>query len=108
MAGEGFWNSPGRFAILGEAEFLDRIESATRSAIQTVERLASQPAGGPAIRSLVSKMALRIHLLENAWHDAGEGKSSATWIALQPLDDTPKCAAFATALAGHFDLMNGA
>jgi ATP-dependent Clp protease ATP-binding subunit ClpC len=103
MAGEGFWNSPGRFAILGEAEYLDRIESATRSASKTVERLASQPAGGPAIRSLVSKMALRLHLLENAWHDAGEGKSSAAWIALQPMEDTPKCTAFAAALAGMIE-----
>jgi ATP-dependent Clp protease ATP-binding subunit ClpC len=103
MAADGFWNRPDRFTVLGEAEYLDRIESATRSAIKTVERLASQPAGGHAIRPLVSKMALRVHLLENAWHDAGEGRGPAAWIALQPMEDTPKCAAFTAALAGMIE-----
>lgn len=103
MAWDGFWSSADRFAVLGEAEYLDRIESATRSAIKTVGRLASQPAGGPATRSLVSKMALRVHLLENAWHDAGDGKGSAAWIALRPMEDTPKCAAFAAALTGMIE-----
>ena len=103
MAGDGFWNSPDRFAVLGDAEYLDRIESATRAARKTVERLASQPLGGSATRSLVSKMALRVHLLENAWHDAGDGKGSAAWIALRPVEETPKSFGFATLLAGMIE-----
>ena len=32
MAADGFWTSPGRFAVLGEAEYIDRIESAVAAA----------------------------------------------------------------------------
>jgi len=99
MGDDGFWTSPDRFAVLGEAEYLDRIESAVRAASQTLDRLAKQPEGAPATRSLVAKMALRVHLLEHAWHDAGEGKSSAAWIALRPADEGPKSATFAATLA---------
>jgi hypothetical protein len=103
MGEDGFWTSADRFAVLGEAEYLDRIESAARAARQTCDRLASQPEGSLATRSLVAKMALRIHLLENAWHDAGQGKSSAAWIALRPVEDTPKSAAFAASLAAMIE-----
>lgn len=103
MGEDGFWTSADRFAVLGEAEYLDRIESAARAARQTVERLASQPEGGAATRSLVAKMALRVHLLEQAWHDAGEGKTSAAWIALRPADDAPKSGTFGATLASMIE-----
>lgn len=99
MAEDGFWTSPDRFAVLGEAEYLDRIESAARAARQTVERLSTQPEAASTTRSLVAKMALRIHLLEQAWHDAGEGKTSAAWIALRPADEASKSVTFANTLA---------
>lgn len=103
MADDDFWTSADRFAVLGEAEYLDRIESAARAAGQTVDRLASQPEGTAATRSLIAKMALRIHLLEHAWHDAGEGKASAAWIALRPADDAPKSIAFAATLSSMIE-----
>lgn len=103
MADDDFWTSADRFAVLGEAEYLDRIESAARAARQTVDRLASQPESTAATRSLIAKMALRIHLLEHAWHDAGEGKSSAAWIALRPADDVPKSTTFADSLASMIE-----
>lgn len=103
MSDDGFWNAADRFIVLGEAEYLDRIESAVRAARQTVERLANQPEGSQAKRSLIAKMALRIHLLEHAWQDAGEGKSSAAWIGLRSLEDTPKSRIFAATLAAMIE-----
>jgi ATP-dependent Clp protease ATP-binding subunit ClpC len=100
MAADGFWTSAGRFAVLEEAEYIDRIESAVAAARQTLHRLSSNPPSPAPLRALVSKMALRVHLLERAWPDVAEGKRSAAWIALRPLDGTPKSAALATALAG--------
>ncbi len=100
MAADGFWTGAGRFAVLEEAEYIDRIESAVAAARQTLHRLSSNPPSPAPLRALVSKMALRVHLLERAWPDVAEGKRSAAWIALRPLDGTPKSAALATALAG--------
>lgn len=103
MAADGFWTSPGRFAVLGEAEYIDRIESAVTAAKKTLHRLSSNPPAPAPLRALVAKMALRVHLLEQAWPDVAEGKPSAAWVALRPLDDTAKSAALATALAGMID-----
>jgi hypothetical protein len=48
-------------------------------------------------------MALRVHLLESAWPDVEDGKRSAAWIALRPLDKRPSSAVFAGALAGMIE-----
>jgi len=103
MAADGFWTSPGRFTVLGEAEYIDRIESAVTAAKKTLHRLSSNPPAPAPLRALITKMALRVHLLEQAWPDVAEGKPSAAWIGLRPLDDTPKSAALATALASMID-----
>ena len=103
MAADGFWTDPGRFAVLEEAEYIDRIESAVAAARQTLHRLSSNPPSPVPLRALISKMALRVHLLERAWPDVAEGKRSAAWIALRPLDGSPKSAALAATLAGMIE-----
>ncbi|MCW1884323.1 AAA family ATPase [Luteolibacter flavescens] len=103
MSADGFWTSAGRFAVLGEAEYIDRIESAVAAARKTLQRVSSNLPAPVPLRALISKMALRIHLLEQAWPDATEGKPSAAWVALRPVDDSPKSLAFAKVLAGMID-----
>jgi ATP-dependent Clp protease ATP-binding subunit ClpC len=103
MAADGFWTDPGRFAVLEEAEYIDRIESAVAAARQTLHRLSSNPPSPLPLRALISKMALRVHLLERAWPDVAEGKRSAAWIALRPLDGSPKSTALASSLAGMIE-----
>ena len=103
MADEGFWTSPERFAVLGEAEYLDRIENAVAAARRTVGRLARQEPGSAAARGLVSKMALRVHLLESAWPDIAEGKGPAAWVGLRAVERNEKSAALGEALAGMIE-----
>src|SRR5690606_37517276 len=43
MAAPGFWDSPGRFATLGLAEAMDRIEAGLESAGSLLHRLAGGP-----------------------------------------------------------------
>lgn len=88
--------------MLGEAEYIDRIESAVEAARRTVGKLGSQANGSPATRGLVGKMALRLHLLEQAWQDIGEGVPSAAWIGIRSDDRTAKSIALAGALSSMY------
>jgi len=87
----GFWDSPGRFAALGNAEYLDRIEEAVDRGASLLRRLTpsgKRPRRGDdvlrsvALRAILLRAALR-DVYEERPHDAlilveARGHSAAT------------------------------
>jgi ATP-dependent Clp protease ATP-binding subunit ClpC len=67
----GFWSSPGRFKVLGHAEYLDRIESGLRTAGSLVERLVglAERKGSFVPRHLISRLAQQLYLIGLASDD---------------------------------------
>lgn len=99
----GFWTDPGRFAVLGRAETIDRIENAAGAAAATLDRLAARPPAPAALRPLLPRLALRLHLLERASQDLAEGLPSASFLGVRPHDDRPKSLALARRLATMYE-----
>jgi ATP-dependent Clp protease ATP-binding subunit ClpC len=62
-----FWETDGRFDVLAKAEYLDRLEAATKTANGLAARLErSLHAGGRASTELVGLLAGRLHVLDRA------------------------------------------
>ena len=67
LAEPTFWETPGRFAVLAKAEYLDRLETATKTAERLAARLErSAGDGGRASADLVELLASRLHVLDSA------------------------------------------
>ncbi len=81
-AQKGFWTSPERFAVLGRAEYLDRIEAGARSSASLLERLEKLAARRPARlpRDLVGRLAQQLWLLERACDDVGRDRPTEAWL----------------------------
>ncbi len=63
----GFWERDDRFAILGEAEYIDRLDAATRTAERLGTRVSrSARADGNANARLVGLLANRLYVLDRA------------------------------------------
>jgi ATP-dependent Clp protease ATP-binding subunit ClpC len=78
----GFWEREDRFAILGEAEYLDRLEAATRTAGRLGTRVTRSAQGnGDANARLVGLLATRLYVLDGAI--AGLVKSAPTQVFVQ-------------------------
>ncbi len=73
MARPEFWVSEERFAVLGAAEFLDRIEAGYRSASSLLGRIAPRDGQGQAPASMVRGLAGRLWLLRTACEGARVG-----------------------------------
>jgi len=77
----GFWDRPDRFEILREAEYLDRLDAATRTAERLGARLErSVRQNGQASTELVRLLANRLHVLDRAV--AGLGHDAPTDVLL--------------------------
>jgi len=65
----GFWDSPDRFAVLGKAEYMDRIETGLNTGKSLLRRLiGSQPNERKYFSSkLMQRLAQQIYLLETAY-----------------------------------------
>jgi len=62
---KGFWDRDDRFGVLAEAEYLDRLEAATRTAERLAERLRHADSG-PARTEVALLLANRIYVLDQA------------------------------------------
>jgi ATP-dependent Clp protease ATP-binding subunit ClpC len=62
-----FWETSGRFGVLAKAEYLDRLEAATRTAERLAARLErSGRSGGRPSAEVVELLAVRLHVLDAA------------------------------------------
>ncbi len=81
----GFWDSPQRFAVLGLAEYCDRIEAALDSAGGVLERLDRAAPGvqarvpGDMLRHLAGKLLL----IEGACADVAEGRPGDAFVLVR-------------------------
>lgn len=68
MSEPGFWESSGRFEILGDVEYMDRIEAGFRTAESLMTRLNNAGAGTRKLYStnLIQRLAQQIYLLTEA------------------------------------------
>ena len=76
MTEPGFWESPRRFAVFGEIEYLDRIEAGlatSRSLLGRLKDLGRKPRASYP-RDLVGRLAQQLYLLGAACADVVEGR----------------------------------
>jgi len=67
MQGDGFWDAPDRFAVLGRIEYVDRVQAAFRTAEKLANRLSRLGQNGHSSpRELVELLAARLYLLDRA------------------------------------------
>jgi len=74
---QGFWERKDRFGVLGDAEYLDRIDAAMRTAERLLKRLRSAPSARAA-----RLLAERIHLLDAACDGVEDGVAADVEIAI--------------------------
>ncbi len=91
MSEPDFWRSARRFAVLGGAEYSDRIEAAVESAAALYERLERAAAGGrervPA--EILRHLAGKVLLLEHACADVREARLGDAFVLVQAADGGP-------------------
>jgi ATP-dependent Clp protease ATP-binding subunit ClpC len=92
---EDFWSTPYRFSILGEVEFLDRIEAGFGTARSMFERLTGS---GERVRErvpaqLVQRLAQRLFLLDAACETVRNSEPRDAFLLVEPaLDPAPSSA----------------
>ena len=89
VSAAGFWERGDRHAILGRAEYLDRIESALRSAKSLLERLegGSRAPREAYSRELERRLAQSLFLLDAASHEALDSGPRDAFVAIEPLQE---------------------
>ena len=106
----GFWNSPARFAVLGAAEYMDRIEAGLDTAGSLLARLstgARRADEGARLRpDLVERVAQQLYLVDAALAGLKEGLARDAFLLVQPAREAGADARagddFARRLAGMY------
>jgi ATP-dependent Clp protease ATP-binding subunit ClpC len=80
MQSADFWSAPGRFAVLGEAEYRDRIEAGLDTAGSLVARLRGDRKRLPP--DLVARLAQQLYLLDNACRGLFEGQPRDAFLSV--------------------------
>ena len=102
MAEPGFWERDDRFAILGEAEYLDRLGAATQTAVRLGARVErSVRPDGRANTELVRLLANRLYVLDRALAGIANDAPTDVFVHLRSTgqDRGPEAEAFAALLA---------
>jgi ATP-dependent Clp protease ATP-binding subunit ClpC len=84
-ASAGFWESPGRFAILGLAEYMDRIKAGFATATRLLDRLLGPKPGERTQFSsvLLQRLAHQLYLLESAVKDVNENQPQDAFLLVE-------------------------
>ncbi|HEX3291112.1 MAG TPA: AAA family ATPase, partial [Gaiella sp.] len=98
-----FWETAGRFAVLAKAEYLDRLEAATR----TAERLAARlehgiDSAGRAGPELVALLAARLHVLDAALRGIAASDPFELFLDVRPAHAEEAGSSFAAQLAAMY------
>ncbi len=103
MRSPSFWNSPTRFATLGEAEYMDRIETGLDTAGSLLRRLGTQRRHVP--RDLVERLAQQLYLLDEACEAMEEGMPRDAFLSVRASRDQGTDAAVSDAFAARLGEM---
>ena len=81
-----FWESEDRYEVLGEIEYMDRLERALETAESLFSRLCGEDLEARTTFSpvLIQRLAHRLYLLENAIEGDDEGLPRDAFIAIEP------------------------
>lgn len=84
-ANPGFWESPERFAVLGLAEYMDRIETGYATAGRLLERLIGPNPGERKQFSatLVQRLAHQLYLVEAAVREVEENRPQDAFVHIE-------------------------
>ncbi|HYE14879.1 MAG TPA: PCRF domain-containing protein, partial [Pyrinomonadaceae bacterium] len=100
----GFWSSPGRFGVLGLAEYMDRIEAGLDTAGSLLARLRGDRKRLPP--DLVGRLAEQLYLLDSALRGFAEGDARDAFLLVralrEPGSDPELCDRFARRLASMY------
>ena len=102
MQDPAFWEDDGRYAVLAEAEYLDRLEAAFATAAKLGERLARHARSARnGTGELAGLLALRLHVLDAAVADLEDDSSGDRFLQLRPAgaDDEAAAARWVDSLA---------
>jgi ATP-dependent Clp protease ATP-binding subunit ClpC len=107
MAEPEFWTSADRFGVLGEMEYLDRIEAGLATAVSLLERLrrADRSQRSTAPVHLVERLAQQLHLLGAACATARRRSPHDAFVEIEALHDTPAGQQLNDAFAARLDTM---
>jgi ATP-dependent Clp protease ATP-binding subunit ClpC len=83
LADEHFWDAPDRYAVLGRAELMDRIEAAMRSLSSLVRRVSARSGAS----SLSSDVAEKLYLLNIACDDLNESRPLHAFLSITTRGD---------------------
>ena len=109
MNASDFWSSPGRFATLSLAEYIDRITAGLDRAGSLLRRLeqGARGARGAIPTDLLSLLAQNLHLLQAACADVSEGSPADAFLLVEARQDGTQDIAmardFATRIAGMYE-----
>ncbi|MDQ6829719.1 MAG: AAA family ATPase [Gemmatimonadota bacterium] len=103
MRAPTFWNSPTRFATLGDAEYMDRIETGLDTAGSLLRRLGNQRRHVP--RDLVERLAQQLYLLAEACEALEEGAPRDAFLSVRASRDQGTDAAVSDAFAAQLGEM---
>jgi ATP-dependent Clp protease ATP-binding subunit ClpC len=85
----GFWESPHRFAVLGLAEYMDRIEVGLDTARSLLRRLGSANGARQHYpRDLIQRLAEQLHLLDAACKTLAEGRPRDAYLVVRASRDS--------------------
>jgi ATP-dependent Clp protease ATP-binding subunit ClpC len=87
LSAPGFWERDDRFGVLAEAEYLDRLEEATRTAHRLADRLrgATQPHARQELREL---LASRLYVLDRALAGLDDAAPFELFLRVRPAGGT--------------------
>ena len=95
-----FWETAGRFAVLAKAEYLDRLEAATRTAERLAARLErSADSDGRAGGELVELLSTRLYVLDAALQGIAASDPFELFLDVQPTRAEDAGSSFAAQLA---------
>jgi ATP-dependent Clp protease ATP-binding subunit ClpC len=104
MQGDGFWDAPDRFAVLGRIEYVDRVQAAFRTAEKLehrLTRLGQNGHGSP--RELVELLAARLYLLDRACTGIDASAPADAFVHIEASLAEPGEAEFATRLRDMYE-----
>jgi ATP-dependent Clp protease ATP-binding subunit ClpC len=87
---QSFWSSPERFAVLGQVEYLDRIEAGLNSAGSLLERLRGTGARARERfpREVVGRLARQLYLLDAACNGVLANEPRDAFLQVEAWSDT--------------------
>jgi ATP-dependent Clp protease ATP-binding subunit ClpC len=102
-----FWSSPGRFAVLGLLEAVDRIEQGADRARRLMGRIETHAGRDNLPGRLLALLAQNIYLLATARDDVKAGRPREAYLLVEALadglHDTPEVLGFGRKIANMYE-----